>query len=237
MMDHFNQVVSAKDEANSDQELIARILRGEKECYTQIVRRYNARLFRIGLGIMMNEMDVEEAMQVAYINAYENLAKFQFKSSFSTWLTRIMINECLLRLKKKKNNLQLNDPLMLQELNRSEHDSKTPASVAVNTELKKILEESIRQLPDIYRIVFVMREIEQMNVGETQECLDISESNVKIRLNRAKAMLKESLGKYYQKEDLLHFHLSRCDRMVEVVYQKILANESDIIRAQSQDVK
>jgi len=230
MTDHLNQ---AGSDRNSDQELIARILEGEKECYTQIVRRYNARLFRVGLGIMANETDVEEAMQVAYINAYENLAKFQFKSSFSTWLTRIMINECLLRLRKKKTDFQLNDPHMLQELNHQQQEPGTPVSAALNAELKKILDESVRKLPDIYRVVFVMREIEQMSVGETQECLEISESNVKIRLNRAKAMLRESLSRYYQKDDLLHFHLSRCDRMVEAVWQKLLEIESNILQEQS----
>ena len=230
MTDHLNQ---AGSDRNSDQELIARILEGEKECYTQIVRRYNARLFRVGLGIMANETDVEEAMQVAYINAYENLAKFQFKSSFSTWLTRIMINECLLRLRKKKTDFQLNDPHMLQELNHQQQEPRTPVSAALNAELKKILDESVRKLPDIYRVVFVMREIEQMSVGETQECLEISESNVKIRLNRAKAMLRESLSRYYQKDDLLHFHLSRCDRMVEAVWQKLLEIESNILQEQS----
>ena len=230
MTDHLNQ---AGSDRNSDQELIARILEGEKECYTQIVRRYNARLFRVGLGIMANETDVEEAMQVAYINAYENLAQFQFKSSFSTWLTRIMINECLLRLRKKKTDFQLNDPHMLQELNHQQQEPGTPASAALNAELKKILDESVRKLPDIYRVVFVMREIEQMSVGETQECLEISESNVKIRLNRAKAMLRESLSRYYQKDDLLHFHLSRCDRMVEAVWQKLLEIESNILQEQS----
>jgi len=230
MTDHLNQ---AGSDRNSDQELIARILEGEKGCYTQIVRRYNARLFRVGLGIMANETDVEEAMQVAYINAYENLAKFQFKSSFSTWLTRIMINECLLRLRKKKTDFQLNDPHMLQELNHQQQEPGTPVSAALNAELKKILDESVRKLPDIYRVVFVMREIEQMSVGETQECLEISESNVKIRLNRAKAMLRESLSRYYQKDDLLHFHLSRCDRMVEAVWQKLLEIESNILQEQS----
>ena len=76
-------------------------------------------------------------------------------------------------------------------------------------------------LPEKYKVVFVMRELEGMNIAETKECLDISAVNVKVRLNRAKALLKESLSNYYNMEDLFHFHLSRCDRMVESVMKQI----------------
>ena len=86
----------------NDDEIIARILHGEKDLYSIIVRRYNQRLYRVGMSIINDDAEVEDAMQVAYINAYENLGKFAFKSSFPTWLTRILINECLLRLRKKK---------------------------------------------------------------------------------------------------------------------------------------
>ena len=98
---------------------------------------------------------------------------------------------------------------------------KTPAAKLLNEELKNILEESIRQLPEKYRTVFIMREIEQMNVEETKECLEISESNVKIRLNRAKSLLKESLSRYYNMEDILQLHLSRCDKMVEKIKKEL----------------
>jgi DNA-directed RNA polymerase specialized sigma24 family protein len=100
-------------------------------------------------------------------------------------------------------------------------DNQTPFMNTANSELKVILEKVIRQLPEKYRTVFIMREIENMNVAETGECLDLSEVNVKVRLNRAKVMLKNALGSYYQKEEILNFHLSRCDRIVENVMIKI----------------
>jgi RNA polymerase sigma-70 factor (ECF subfamily) len=87
----------------NDDEIIARILHGEKDLYSIIVRRYNQRLYRVGMSMINDDAEVEDAMQVAYINAYENLGKFAFRSSFPTWLTRILINECLLRLRKEKN--------------------------------------------------------------------------------------------------------------------------------------
>ena len=83
------------------------------------------------------------------------------------------------------------------------------------------MEEAIRQLPEKYRTVFIMREIENMNVEETSECLDISAANVKVRLNRAKAMLKNLLSEYYQKDDILNFHLTRCDAIAENVMKQI----------------
>lgn len=116
----------------------------------------------------------------------------------------------------------MNDDNMENELQRwKAGEAETPATKVLNSELKNILDDAIRKLPEIYRTVFVMREIENMNVAETQECLAISKVNVKVRLNRAKVMLRDLLNNYYRKEDILHFHLSKCDRMVENVMSKI----------------
>ena len=206
----------------SDNELITRILQGDKNLYAIIVRRYNQRLYRIGMSIINDDIEIEDVMQVTYINAYENLGKFAFKASFSTWLTRILINESLLRFKKKARSVTMNDDIMDKEMYKQHITHvQTPAAKALNAELKAILEASIRQLPEKYRTVFIMREIEGMNTADTQECLDISEVNVKVRLNRAKALLRNSLSAFYKKEDILHFHLSRCDNMVNRVLSRI----------------
>ena len=86
----------------SDNEIISRVLQGEKDLYVHIVRKYNQRLYRVGMSIINDDAEVEDIMQVAYIKAYENLGKFKYKSAFSTWITKILINESLLRLKKRK---------------------------------------------------------------------------------------------------------------------------------------
>lgn len=209
-------------ETITDNEIIARMLQGEKNLYAILVRRYNQRLYKVGISILNDDAEVEDAMQVTYINAYENLGKFAFKASFSTWLTRILINESLLRLKKREKTIIMNDDNMENEIhNWQAGETQSPVTRVLNSELKTILEDAIRKLPEIYRTVFVMREIENMNVAETKECLAISEVNVKVRLNRAKAMLRNLLANYYKKEDILHFHLSRCDRMVERVMKQI----------------
>lgn len=206
----------------SDHEIITRILSGEKNLYALILRRYNQRLYRIAMSIIDDDAEAEDVMQVTYINAYENLEKFAFKASFSTWLTRILINESLLRLKKRGKSINMNDDIMDKEIYQQYRtEVQTPVSKMLNAELKLALEEAIRRLPEKYRTIFIMREIEDMNVAETQACLAISEVNVKVRLNRAKALLKESLSEFYKKDDILHFHLSRCDKMVERIMNQV----------------
>ena len=205
-----------------DNEIIARVLQGQKELYAVIVRRYNQRLYKVGMAILNNDTEVEDVMQVTYINAYENISKFAFKSTFSTWIIRILINECLTRIKKSGKSNALNVPFIENEAYYQRiKETLTPAAELINSELKMILTEAIRQLPEIYRVVFIMREIENMNVAETKQCLDISEATVKVRLNRAKAILKNALSVFYKKEDILHFHLNRCNRMAETVMMHV----------------
>lgn len=221
-MDKMNRQDTITPDTISDNEIITRVIRGEKDLYALLVRRYNQRLYRVGMSIINNEAEVEDAMQVAYIKAYENLKKFEFKSSFSTWLTRILINESLLRIKQRKKSSAMNEDMINSEsFHRSSGESQTPLTKVLNTELKLALEEAISKLPDKYRTVFIMREIENMNVAETQECLNLSEVNVKVRLNRAKAMLRNILSGLYNKEEIFHFHLSKCDRITEQVMKQI----------------
>ena len=214
--------VSAGTGTISDSEVIARILTGEKNLYAILVRRYNQRLYRIAMSIMNDDSEAEEAMQVAYIKGFENLRKFEHKAAFSTWLIRILINECLLLTKKRKQSLTMNDDMIENEIHQRFTDQvQTPLATMLNSELKIVMEKAISKLPGKYRTIFIMRELENMSIAETQECLNLSEVNVKVRLNRAKAMLRNSLTSLYKKEDLLSFHLSRCDRISDNVMKQI----------------
>ena len=220
-MDNTKQVIAATGTV-SDNEVIARILTGERNLYSVLVRRYNQRLYRVAMSIINDDSEAEEAMQVAYIKAFENLGKFEHKAAFSTWLMRILINECLLRTKKRKQSLTMNDDMIENEIHQRFTDQvQTPLASMLNSELKIVMEKAISQLPDKYRTIFIMRELENMSIAETQECLNLSEVNVKVRLNRAKAMLRNSLTSLYKKEDLLSFHLTRCDRITDNVMKQI----------------
>ena len=197
-----------------DEELVARILAGEKRQFELLIRKYNQRLFRIGMSVLENETEVEDAMQSAYISAYEHLSAFEGRSSLSTWLIRIMLNQCYAQKNKNKH--------ILSDFEQPDKfiTMRTPAKELANKELGKLLEEAIAQLPEKYRLVFIMREIEEMSVRETSAALNIEEPNVKVRLNRAKTMLKENLNDY-MKDRVYNFHLTRCDRIVEKVMQRL----------------
>jgi RNA polymerase sigma factor (sigma-70 family) len=216
--DHHTSITAAP----ADNDIIARILKGERELYALLLRRYNQRLYRVAMSIINDDTDVEDVMQSAYIKAWENLDKFQFKSSFATWLTRILINESLLRLKKRKQSPLTGDDNINMAMNQ-QHSGEpvTPFHHTHNLELRQALEKAIRELPDKYRMIFIMREMENMSIAETQACLDLTEVNVKVRLSRAKALLRNTLSTYYKEEDILHFHLSRCDRMVDLIMNYI----------------
>jgi len=206
----------------ADEELITRILNGETHLYEHIVRKYNQRMYRICMSIIHDDNEAEDLMQNAYIKAYENLHSFKGKSKFSTWLLRILINESLLWLQRNKRKINFQQGVLKENSLKSVNQKNTPAQQMMNNELKKILEEAITQLSPKHRIVFVMREIENMSVAETSECLHISQINVKVRLNRAKEMLRNILMKSEYKE-LYSFHLLRCDRIVTGVMERINA--------------
>ena len=194
--------------------LINRILAGEKKLFELLIRKYNQRLYRIGMSILEHEQETEDAMQTAYINAYEHLARFEHRATFGTWITRIMLNQCYEQ--KRKNRHTFINPEQTNNLT----DMKTPANELVHKELGTVLELAIAQLPEKYRLVFMLREIEEMSVRETSATLNIEEPNVKVRLNRAKTMLRQQLSSY-MKDHVYSFHLTRCDRIVNSVMQHL----------------
>lgn len=196
-----------------DLDLIDLVLKGEKRYFEHIIRRYNQRLFRVGMSILYDDSEVEDAMQNAYISAFLHLGTFQSRSSFSTWLTRIMLNECLEQKRKNQLKSKIGDSIRATQI-------KMPDSELMNKELNTILEKTIAGLPEKYRLVFMLREIEDLSVRETSETLSIEEVNVKVRLNRAKVMLRKSLDGYV-KEHAYHFHLTRCDRIVLNVMDRL----------------
>lgn len=213
-------MVKEKSSAVSDSDLIDEIVEGKKEKYEVLIRKYNQQLYRVAKGILWHEEELEDAMQEAYIKAYKQLSKFEKRSTFSTWITRILINECLMR--KRANKDKLHQGLDDQSRRFEPHAHElNPEKKMVNKELKVLLEGAIARLPEKYRIVFIMREVENMSVVETTKALQITETNVKARLSRAKEMLRDNLVSGYPTSELLDFNLVRCDRIVKHVLSKI----------------
>ena len=213
------------DESIPDEEVIRRVKAGEIDLFEILMRRYNRRLYRAVRSVLGSDGDVEQVMQDAYVAAYTHLAQFAERSKFSTWLTRIAIYEALARVKRQKRFVDIES---VAESGK-EHsrmlasNSRNPEEQLLNLELKDILEHSVEALPELYRTVFVLRDIEGLDTGETAACLGISEENVKVRLHRARAMMR---GELYASmgaalSGALDFHLSRCDRVVAAVFQRI----------------
>jgi RNA polymerase sigma factor (sigma-70 family) len=204
-------------EIYSDEEIVLKIVNGEQHLYEHLMRKYNERLYRISMSIVNDDKEAEDIMQIAYLNAYRQLSNFKHQSSFGTWLTRILINESLLHKKRK---LKLEKSLMENTYN--DHHPETPLDNLMNKELKVILERAVLTLPEKYRMVFVMREVQGMSTIETMEALELGESNVKIRLNRAKEMLRTELNSYWKPAQVLQFNLVRCDVIVNHVMSRII---------------
>jgi RNA polymerase sigma factor (sigma-70 family) len=206
----------------SDLEIIQKINNGEVKLYEILIRRYNSFLYKIGRTYGYNHQDTEDLMQDAYINAFFNLQKFENRSSFKTWFTRIMLNLCY----QKKQKLSYKNEVVGEEVQNDKstilfHHSTNNEKITVNKELGRVLENAIHQIPEDYRIVFTLRELNGLSVAETAEALDISESNVKVRMNRAKGMLQKEIKRMYSADEIFEFNLIYCDAMVEKVMSKI----------------
>ncbi len=196
-----------------DEQLVERILKGEKELYEKLIRKYDQRLFRVGRSIINDEAEVRDIMQNTYLNAYLRLASLQNRSKFGTWVIKILVNESLLRKKRNLKRQQTLDKELSDE-------NETPLKSLLNKELKTLLEKAIVELPEKYKLVFVMREIEEMSTIETMEVLNLTESNVKIRLSRSKELLREKLAGKKLKE-VFKFKIPYCDRIVNYIMNKI----------------
>jgi len=174
-------------------ELISLIISGQKQLFVYITRGYNQRLYRIGMSILHRGVDVEDMMQNTYLKAYEHLNEFEQKSLLGTWLTRIMINECLLQKKRNQNF----DTESAESYLENKANMQTPEIILINKELGLQLDDAVRRLPERYRLVFMLREIENLSVKETAEALDIGVSNVKACLSRAKTLLRERINGFF----------------------------------------
>lgn len=205
-----------------EEEIIEQIKKGEKQLYELIMRKYNQKLYRIARAILKNDSDAEDILQDTYLKAFEKLDQFQYRSQFSTWITRILINNANASLNKSKRYDHSRPLEERQEIASANVSFHTPEQDMSNNELKKILEEAIDELPGNLRCVYMMREVEGFNVSETADCLSISEENVKTRLHRAKNILKEELYRKTKGDiEVFRFGSERCDKLVVRVMLQI----------------
>jgi RNA polymerase sigma-70 factor (ECF subfamily) len=213
----------------SDEAVVARVLAGETALFEIVMRRYNQRLYRVARSILRDDSEAEDVMQEAYVRAYQHLNQFAGRAKFSTWLTRIAVHEALARSYRRNRFADLTakdsaDPSPLGDpMNNIPTKTANPEEQVSSSELRGLLEKAILQLPESYRSVLMLRDLEELSTADTAECLQISEENVKVRLHRARALLRREL---YQRTgrtmtESFQFQAPRCDRVVRNVFERI----------------
>ena len=207
----------------SDDAAIRQVLSGNTPVFELLMRRYNERLYRAARAIVRNEEDAEEVMQQAYVNAFTHLRQFNGSALFSTWLTRIAINEALARVRRRGRYEPFDDDLSNVEPFMIQNPADNPERQAFAHELRALLEWAIDRLPNGMREVYVLREVEGLSTLEVAECLGVSEDVVKTRLSRGRATLRRLLMERTgaTAPEAFRFYRPRCDRIVARVLARL----------------
>src|SRR5437868_1671701 len=209
----------------SDEAIVARVLAGDTALFEIIIRRYNQRLYRVVRSILRDDADSEDVMQDAYVRAYEHLDQFAGRAQFRTWLTRIAVHETLARLERARrfDRPSHNEDFEGDAMDLFAYRQRTPEQQAADSELRQMLEAAIANLPDLYRSVFMLRDVENLSIEEVCGILDLSESTVKVRLHRARRALRKTISDRagQQLSGTFPFDAVRCDHIVSNVFLRI----------------
>ena len=207
-----------------------RVRDGDERAFELVMRRHNRLLYRTARAILRDDAEAEDCVQEAYLQGFRSIAAFRGKSKLSTWLTRIVVNQALGTMRKRKkqdNDISLDNVLDLDGQVRGASASVTqpeqPEASAGREEMRRLLERKIDQLPAAFRTVFMLRALEEMSAKETADCLGIPEATVRTRFFRARSLLRESLEKDVDValEGAFAFDGARCDRIVEAVRDRL----------------
>jgi RNA polymerase sigma-70 factor (ECF subfamily) len=206
-----------------DLALAKRIGHGDRAAFELMMRRHNRRLFRLARATLGNDAEAEDALQDAYLRAYRSIEGFRGDAALSTWLSRLVLNECFdrrRRTQRRENVIPLisaeDDMASVREV---ADDSAVPDKALGQLQLRAILERKVSELPEAFRVVFVLRSVEEMGIEEIARMLDIPEETVRSRHFRARSLLRESLARDADmaERDLFEFAGARCDRIVAKV--------------------
>ncbi len=207
----------------TDEQLVVAVRTGHTTLFEELMRRYNQRAYRVARAIVKNDTEAEDVMQQAYLNAFTHLPQFEGRATFSTWLTRIVIHEALGRRRRARPTEPMDHESGRDAMPQTQSAGPSPERQAYASELKRLVEESVDALPDSYRAVFMLREIEGLSTAETAAGLELGEEAVKTRLHRARALMRREL---YSRAggttaDAFTFHRTRCDDIVRRVFARL----------------
>ncbi|MEO7058000.1 MAG: RNA polymerase sigma factor [Caldimonas sp.] len=213
-----------------DAGLAERVAAGDRGAFQQLMRRHNTALFRAARAILRDDADAEDALQEAYLSAYRHIGEFRGQSRLSTWLTRIVINQALgrLRSRRRDNVVELLGDRAAGRVEEAAQEvvgdvAESPEAGAMRTELRRLLERKIDELPLAFRTTFVLREVEEMTIEEVAECLAVPAATVRTRVFRARALLRASLAVELDMatNDVFGFAGTRCDRIVAGTLERL----------------
>lgn len=218
-------------EALNDSNLVGLANEGDAAAFRAIMQRHNSRLYRIARGILGNESDAEDAVQEAYVRAFSHLAEFRGDAKLSTWLTRIVMNEALGRLRRRRPTVELtvldsiheNEGARIIPFPLADAAAENPERSAARREIRHLIERAVDELPKPFRVVFVMRAIEEMSVEETAAYLNLRPETVKTRLHRARRLLRQALDAQLAStlRDAFPFAGARCARIADAVLARL----------------
>lgn len=213
--------------SEDDNELVRRIVAGDQPAFELLMRRHNRRLYRIARTALRSPTEAEDALQDSYLLAYQSLHQFRGEASVSTWLSRLVLNECFGRL-RRANRRQNVIPIVSAptELDTAaEGENALPERIADRAQFRALVEAKLDELPEDFRIAFVLRSIEELSVEETANILGIPEATVRSRHFRAKSLLRESLAREIDlaERDAFEFGGAHCDRVVARVMRRLAA--------------
>ena len=211
-----------------DTEIVRRVRAGDSALFEILMRRHNQRVYRVVRAVVKDEADVEDVMQQAYVNAFTHLHQFEERSRFSTWLIRIALNEAFgrrrkVRLSESMTRIRSDDGECGEFMDTFPSPEADPERQAYAQELHRVLEAAVDALPETYRTVFMLRDIEGLSTTETGEGLGLGEEAVKTRLHRARAMIRRAVTVRIGAvaAGAFQFNAPRCDRVVAVVLARI----------------
>jgi len=212
--------------AESDGALVARIVAGDHAAFATVMRRYNRRLYRLARATLRDGAEAEDALQDAYIHAFRCLAQYRHECALATWLSRLVLNECFARLRRtsrRQKVVQITTAPSKREFDNVADQAERPDAAAVRSQMRALIQGKVDDLPVDFRLVFVLRCMEEMSVEDVAQYLQVPEATVRSRYFRARALLREALGHEIEtaERDVYEFGGARCDGIVATVMSRI----------------
>ena len=227
---------TARDwESVDDRALAAAVGAGERDAFVCLMRRYNQRLYRLARATLRADAEAQDALQDAYLAAYRAIGAFRGDAQLSTWLSRLVLNACLARLRRDARRHAVAPMVSTSANDAPDHElmdescASQPDDALMRAQVRALLERKLDALPEAFRVVFVLRCVEELSVEETAQCLGIPESTVRTRHFRARSLLRESLSQELDlaERDVFSFDGARCDSIVAAVLARLDARASE----------